>query len=173
MFVDRSFTIAGAGTVVTGTLTGGSLRVGESVTVLPDGATARVRSLQTHQRSVDVAVPGSRVAANLVGLERVDVQRGDAVVQRRRLAHDDYFAARLETAPSNTHAFTERGAYELYVGSAELACRVKFLEDRTDALVAVTRSDGVARRRHPSRFRAAGPAVLSTAGSRSSRATAS
>ncbi len=139
MFVDRSFTIAGAGTVVTGTLTSGPLRVADTVTVLPDGATARIRSLQTHRRPVDVAVPGSRVAANLVGLERALVQRGDAVV----LPGDGWhttpsFAARLETAASNPSAFTERGAYELYVGSAELACRVKFLEDRSDAIVAVT-----------------------------------
>jgi selenocysteine-specific elongation factor len=138
LFVDRSFTIAGAGTVVTGTLTGGSIRVGDTVTVLPDGATARVRSLQTHQRPVDVAVPGSRVAANLVGLERVDVQRGDAVVDGGGWRTTASFAARLETSPSNAHAFTERGAYELYVGSAELACRVKFLEERADALVTVT-----------------------------------
>jgi selenocysteine-specific elongation factor len=141
MFVDRSFTIAGAGTVVTGTLTGGALRAGASVSVLPSGANARVRTLQTHERSVDVAVPGSRVAANLVGLERGDVQRGDAVVHGDGWLTTTTFAARLETAASNAHAFTERGAYELYVGSAELGCRVKFVEDRSDAIVAVN-ADG-------------------------------
>jgi selenocysteine-specific elongation factor len=143
MFVDRSFTIAGAGTVVTGTLTGGSIRVGDTVTVLPDGANARVRSLQTHQRPVDVAVPASRVAANLVGLERVDVQRGDAITSGGGWLTTDSFAARLETAGSNAHAFTERGAYELYAGSAELGCRVKFLEERADVIVAVTTDGGL------------------------------
>ena len=142
MFVDRSFTIAGAGTVVTGTLTGGSLRVGEVVSVSPDGSAGRVRSLQTHQRSVDVAVPGSRVAANLVGLERVDVVRGDAIVRSGDWLETDTFVARLEAAASIDHAFTERGAYELYIGSAELACRVKFLEERSETAIVPVSSDG-------------------------------
>jgi selenocysteine-specific elongation factor len=144
LFVDRSFTIAGAGTVVTGTLVGGSFRVGETVQVLPDGATARIRSLHTHRRSVDEAVPGSRVAINLVGLERVDVIRGDAVVRPDEWLLTDTFAARLRAASSLDHALTERGAYELYVGSAEVACRVKFLEETEAATTAVGRSRGVA-----------------------------
>jgi selenocysteine-specific elongation factor len=128
LFVDRSFTIAGAGTVVTGTLTGGRLSVGETVHVHPHGHGARIRSLQTHERAVDETVPGSRVAMNLVGLEKVDVQRGDVVTRPDVWLPTDTFAARLHAAASLGHPFTERGAYELYVGSAEIACRVKFLE---------------------------------------------
>lgn len=133
LFVDRSFTIAGAGTVVTGTLTGGCIRVGEEVELVPTGERARVRSLQTHKRPVDEAVPGSRVAANLVGLDRHDVGRGDAVVRPGTWPASDTFAARVRTAPDLDHGITEKGAYELYVGSAEVPCRMKFLEDPPDS----------------------------------------
>ena len=76
LWIDRSFTISGAGTVVTGTLVGGSLSVGDHVELHPGGITGRIRSLQTHEASRDTAVPGSRVAVNVVGLERQEVARG-------------------------------------------------------------------------------------------------
>src|SRR5690606_27197713 len=69
LWVDRVFSIRGAGTVVTGTLEGGRLRVDQEVEILPTGRRARIRGLQTHKRAVDEAVPGSRVAVNLVGVE--------------------------------------------------------------------------------------------------------
>src|SRR5207244_8368356 len=76
-FVDRVFSIRGAGTVVTGTLTGGPLRVGDEVEVYPVGARARIRGLQTHKRAIETARPVSRVATNLVGVERAQLERGD------------------------------------------------------------------------------------------------
>lgn len=127
LFVDRSFTITGAGTVVTGTLTGGRLAVGDDVVILPDGLRARIRSLQTHRAAVEEAVPGSRVAANLVGLERREVRRGDVLVTEHWLL-SDRFAARLRAASDLEQPLEERGAYELYAGSAQTLCRLKFLE---------------------------------------------
>src|SRR5206468_2756721 len=73
--------------------------------------------------------PGSRVAANLVGLERTEVARGDAVVRPGTWRTSDTFAARVRASRSLTHPIAERGAYELYVGSAEVLCRLKFLEE--------------------------------------------
>jgi selenocysteine-specific elongation factor len=128
LFVDRSFTITGAGTVVTGTLTGGHLEVGEEVEILPAGHKARIRGLQTHRHPVEVAVPGSRVAANLAGVEKHRIMRGDALVRPGNWKQTDAFAARIRTARGLDHSLTEKGAYELYIGSAELPCRVKFLE---------------------------------------------
>lgn len=142
LFVDRSFTIAGAGTVVTGTLTGGRLRVDDDVEVLPGRHGARIRTLQTHRRRVEEAVPGSRVAANLVGLERTEVTRGDAIAHPGRWLLTDTFAARLRTARDLAHHVTERGAYELHVGSAEASCTVKFLEDPPDVVVPVALEGG-------------------------------
>ena len=74
--IDRVFTIAGFGTVVTGTLIDGDLRVGQEVEVLPHGLKARVRGLQTHKEKIERAVPGSRVAINLTGVSKDEVRRG-------------------------------------------------------------------------------------------------
>ena len=80
LFVDRAFTLRGVGTVVTGTLAGGALRVGDPVCVQPRGRSARLRSLQSHGRDVDLALPGTRTAINLPDLKiDIDIQRGDVV----------------------------------------------------------------------------------------------
>ena len=71
--VDRVFSLRGIGTVVTGTLWGGSIAAGDRVTLLPQGVEGRVRSLQTHDRDVSEAADGGRVAACLVGVERGDI----------------------------------------------------------------------------------------------------
>ncbi|MDQ6776325.1 MAG: selenocysteine-specific translation elongation factor, partial [Actinomycetota bacterium] len=79
LHIDRVFTIRGAGTVVTGTLWSGVIRRGERVTVLPGSRTARVRGVQVHDRAVEEAAAGQRVAVNLAGLERRAVSRGDVL----------------------------------------------------------------------------------------------
>ena len=79
LFVDRVFAITGAGTVVTGTLGGDCLTVGDEVERYPSGGRARIRSLQTHKKTEERACPVSRVAANLVGLERAALERGDVI----------------------------------------------------------------------------------------------
>ena len=80
LHVDRSFTLHGIGTVVTGTLWAGSLAAGDSVRVLPRGLEARVRSVQVHDQPVERALAGQRVALNLVGVGWREVGRGDVVV---------------------------------------------------------------------------------------------
>ena len=77
--VDRSFVIAGFGTVITGTLIQGSVRVGETVAIVPPGLEARVRNIQVHDADVKEAMAGSRVALNLSGLEKSEVQRGSVI----------------------------------------------------------------------------------------------
>jgi selenocysteine-specific elongation factor len=80
LHVDRSFTIRGAGTVVTGTLWSGSAERGQEVRLLPAGRRARVRSVQVHDEAVERADAGQRVALNLTGVARDQVARGDVVV---------------------------------------------------------------------------------------------
>ena len=146
LFVDRSFTIAGAGTVVTGTLTGGCFRVGDDVEIVPRGLHARIRSLQTHRRTLDEARPGSRVAANLVGLERSDISRGDALVLPRQWRVTRSFVARLRASDELRHPLTARGAYELYLGTSDYRCRIKLIEDAADndAIVPASTPSGLA-----------------------------
>jgi selenocysteine-specific elongation factor len=82
--LDRVFTLRGVGTVGTGTLAGGSLAAGQAVVVQPAGLAARVRTLHSHNREIDVARPGSRVAVNLPGLHPrgADDARDDSVIGR-------------------------------------------------------------------------------------------
>jgi selenocysteine-specific elongation factor len=80
LHVDRSFTIRGAGTVVTGTLWEGTAARGDAVRILPAGKTARIRAVQVHDESCDRAGAGQRVALNLAGIARDEVARGDVIV---------------------------------------------------------------------------------------------
>ncbi|HEU5217180.1 MAG TPA: selenocysteine-specific translation elongation factor [Gemmatimonadales bacterium] len=80
MPIDRAFSIAGVGTVVTGTPWSGMIRVGDAVTILPAGQTARVRSVEAYGAAVDAGRPGARTAVGLVGVDRTSVGRGDALV---------------------------------------------------------------------------------------------
>ena len=80
LHVDRSFTIRGAGTVVTGTLWEGAAARGDEVRILPSGISARVRSVQVHDEPRERAEAGQRVALNLAGVRREEVARGDVVV---------------------------------------------------------------------------------------------
>jgi selenocysteine-specific elongation factor len=79
LHIDRAFTIRGAGTVVTGTLWAGSIARGDELVVLPQQRTARVRSVQVHDRPVEAAAAGQRVAVNLIGVAVDEVQRGDVL----------------------------------------------------------------------------------------------
>ena len=83
LHVDRSFTIRGAGTVVTGTLWEGAAARGDEVRILPSGLSARVRSVQVHDEPRERAEAGQRVALNLAGVGRDEVARGDVVVRGR------------------------------------------------------------------------------------------
>jgi selenocysteine-specific elongation factor len=80
LWVDRSFTLRGIGTVVTGTLWSGSIGAGDELRLEPTGRDVRVRSVQVHDEDVERAEPGQRVAVSLPGVERRDVRRGDALV---------------------------------------------------------------------------------------------
>ena len=78
--VDRAFSLAGVGTVVTGTSWSGRLRIGDEVALLPAGSTARVRSIQVHGQAVERSEPGRRTAVGLVGIARGEVSRGAVLV---------------------------------------------------------------------------------------------
>jgi selenocysteine-specific elongation factor len=124
-FVDRIFTIKGAGTVVTGTLTGGRLKVGGEVELYPTGARARIRGLQTHKRPLSVARPVSRVAANLAGLEKEMLARGDVLGLPGEWRPTRAFDARIRPVRGIDRAVTARGAFKLYAGSAERDARIR------------------------------------------------
>jgi selenocysteine-specific elongation factor len=128
LFVDRIFTVTGAGTIVTGTLTGGGLSVGQEVDLLPFGGRARIRGLQTHKRSIQVARPVSRVAVNLVGVDRERVGRGDVLGLPGEWRPTRTFEVRLRPVRGLDHPLTARGAYKVYAASAERGARIRLYE---------------------------------------------
>ncbi len=93
--VDRVFTIAGAGTVVTGTMWSGSAKRDDAVEIYPEGERARIRSVQVHSEPVEEAHAGQRVAINIAGVERHDIARGDVIAAPDTLTVTDRFDARF------------------------------------------------------------------------------
>lgn len=125
--VDRVFSLSGFGTVVTGTLVDGQLRLGDEVEIQPAGLTSRIRGLQTHKTKLTHAQPGSRVALNLGGLDKSQVQRG-AVVARPGVVRStvllDVVYRHLAAAEAPLKHNSE---VKLFVGSAETVARVRVL----------------------------------------------
>jgi selenocysteine-specific elongation factor len=122
LHVDRAFTLKGVGTIVTGTLRGGALSAGERVRILPRGLNARVRGLETHDRQVDPALPGSRVAVNLGGVDHREVERGDVLTVADAPLRPSY---RLDVAVPPTLAETIQGErVQVHHGTRHAAARV-------------------------------------------------
>ena len=126
--VDRVFTIKGSGTVVTGTLTGGPIAVGEEVELLPSGGRSRIRALQTHHRKVEVARPVSRVAANLAGTPREGIERGEVVTHPGAWRATDVFECTIRPVRSLARPVTARGAFKLHAGSAERDAKIRIYD---------------------------------------------
>ncbi len=126
--VDRSFTMAGFGTVVTGTLLDGDLTVGDEIELVPSAARARIRGLQTHRRALERAVPGTRVAANLSGVEKNAIQRGMVVVRPGTLSPTSSISLHLELLASASDALAHDDDVKVHAGTAEVMARVNVLE---------------------------------------------
>ena len=127
LFVDRVFTIRGAGTVVTGTLTGSCLAVGDEVAIEPGNRRARIRSLQTHRQPEETACPVTRVAANLVGVERTALERGDVLATPGAWAPTSSIDIELRAVRGLTKPLTTRGAFKVYAGAAEADASLRLL----------------------------------------------
>jgi selenocysteine-specific elongation factor len=127
LWVDRSFAAKGAGTVVTGTLLGGTIHVDDELLVLPSSRQVRVRALQTFHRDRSAVEPGSRVALNLVGIARDEVGRGDVVVAAGQWHTTARVDASIDVLASLRHVVSRRGAYLAYIGAREVPVRVRVL----------------------------------------------
>jgi selenocysteine-specific elongation factor len=121
--VDRVFTISGFGTVVTGTLVDGSLRVGAEVELQPSGRRTRIRGLQQHNRKVEIALPGSRVAANLTGVEKEEVRRGEVLVRPGTLRATRRVDASIRVLASAPRPLRHGAHLLLHTGTAEVSAR--------------------------------------------------
>lgn len=126
--IDRAFVRPGFGTVVTGTLLGGTLREGERLELLPLGLEVRVRGLQVHGEKVERAEAGQRVAVNLAGVERTDVKRGHVLCAPGALRPTQSFAARLHLLESWPKEMKHGVRVHLHTGTSEVLARVLLLE---------------------------------------------
>jgi len=127
LWVDRAFAARGAGTVVTGTLAGGGLAVGDRLVIGPRRRPVRVRGIQSLGLEHERIGPGNRVALNLSGVEHTQVTRGDAVVQPDRWRHTTRVDASLHVLAALDHDVSRRGAYVAYIGSGEHPLRLRVL----------------------------------------------
>jgi len=133
--VDRAFSVAGFGTVVTGTVSDGAFRVGDEVEIVPGGLKARIRSLQSHKRSVELGLPGSRLAINLTGIHPDQLRRGMVVTRPGNLHATPLIDVRLRLVAADSPLTGEalaplrhNQAVDFFSGAAETPARVRLLD---------------------------------------------
>ncbi len=125
--IDRVFSISGFGTVVTGTLSDGSLRVGEEVLLLPSGVAGRIRGLQTHRKKVDRAVPGSRTAANVSGLSVDQINRGEVLVHPGQYQPTRRLDARFRLLSTASSPLLHDREVKVFAGTSQTTATVRLL----------------------------------------------
>ena len=128
LLIDRVFTIAGSGTVVTGTLIDGSLAVGQMVEIVPAGLKTRLRGLQAHKARINTASSGSRVAANLVGVTTAQLQRGEVLTVPGWLVPTTILTARLRLLPHHPRPLRHNAPVSFHTGATETMAKVRLLE---------------------------------------------
>ena len=127
LWIDRVFAAKGSGTVVTGTLTGGRVRVGDELTALPHRRAVRVRALQSLHAQRSKVGPGNRVALNLSGVSHDELTRGDVLVRADQWHVTQRVDGLLKVLDGIDHPVTRRGAHMAYLGSGEFPVRVRVL----------------------------------------------
>jgi selenocysteine-specific elongation factor len=141
LYVDRVFTLRGIGTVATGTLWSGRIGAGAVLRVEPVGREVRVRSVQVHDRQVEVAEAGQRVAVSLPGVDRTDVRRGDALVEPGAYRRSYRLDVELEElAPIPPRALVHHGTAALLARVVRVG---KFAQLRLDSPLVAARGDRV------------------------------
>ena len=126
--IDRSFVMSGFGTVVTGTLIDGSLKVGQEVELALSGKRSRIRGLQTHRKKTEEALPGSRVAVNLTGIPHEEIRRGEALTIPGWLRPTVALDVRLHLISDAPRALRHNSYVTFHTGSSETNARVRLLE---------------------------------------------
>lgn len=129
--VDRVFTMSGFGTVVTGTLSDGSFRVGDDVEIAPRGLRSRIRGLQAHKLGVEVAQAGGRTAVNLANVATDELARGDVLVRPDTYTATTMLDAQVEWLASAPKPLTHSQEVEFFLHTSQELARVRLLEGDT------------------------------------------
>lgn len=130
--VDRVFQLRGMGTIVTGTLTGGNLRRGQTVAVQPTGKITRIRNVQSHGRDVEASGPGTRTALNLPDLTaQEDIRRGDVVTLPELGGAAEVLDVLLTISSRATRPMKNGARVRVHHGSGNRAAEIAFLTEKT------------------------------------------
>jgi selenocysteine-specific elongation factor len=130
--IDRVFTMEGFGTVITGTLVEGSVRVGDEVQIYPGERIAKVRNLQVHGKAVDATFAGQRTAVNLVNVKKDEIKRGDVLAAKGTLELTRMLDVKIRMFDDAPRTLVNGSRLHLYYGSAEALCKAILLD--ADAL---------------------------------------
>jgi selenocysteine-specific elongation factor len=125
--IDRAFSIAGFGTVVTGTLADGNLSIGDEVLVLPSEQKGRVRGLQTHKKKEEISVPGSRTAVNISGISLEDIRRGEVVIKLGQYETTRRLDAHFRLLDDISQPIKHNTEVKLFVGASETIATLRLL----------------------------------------------
>ena len=125
--VDRVFTMSGFGTVVTGTLGDGRFIKGDEVEILPSGQRGRIRGLQTHRKNEEIAMPGSRTAINISGIEAESIRRGEIVVHPGQYQPTRRLDARLHLLKDASTSLRHGDEVKFFVGASETVAMLRLL----------------------------------------------
>jgi len=126
--IDRVFTMTGFGTVVTGTLIDGCLSLGQDMEILPPALRTHIRGLEMHKQKVDVAPPGNRVAANLAGVAKIELKRGDVLTSPGWLTPTKALDVKLRLLLSAPHPLAHNAVVTFHTGAAEGQAKLRLLE---------------------------------------------
>ena len=126
--IDRVFSVEGFGTVITGTLIEGQLKVGDEVMVYPKELESRVRNLQVHGKDVETAYAGQRVAVNLANLKKTDLIRGDVLAKPQSMGRTMMLDVRLTVLPQSERVIENNMQVHLYHETRAMLCKVVLLD---------------------------------------------
>ena len=128
--IDRSFKMKGFGTVITGTLLAGKVEVDQEIEILPDKLKSRVRNIEVHNQSVDVAYAGQRTALNLAGVDKDDVHRGDVIAQSGYFDPTDKLDVEIELLEDFPHTLKHASRVHFHLGANEMLAKVYLLDKK-------------------------------------------
>lgn len=126
--VDRIFSVEGFGTVITGTLIEGTMKVGDPVTVYPSRIESRIRNLQVHSQNVQEAYAGQRVAVNLAGLKKTDLNKGDVIAVPDSMHTTMMIDIHLTVLKDCDREIRNATRLHLYHGARDILCKIVLLD---------------------------------------------
>lgn len=133
LYIDRVFNIKGSGTIVTGTLKGGTLYKGMEVTIFPSYQKTRLRSLQTYKETVEKALPGSRVALNLAGIEKNELHRGFIIFGTKQIKASKYLDVQIQLLNQpqlKNYSLKNRAEVVFFTGTKETLAKIFLPENK-------------------------------------------